>query len=297
MNIIPFTAPIASGLNIDLNKKKIDKIALIDADRYKHVVTYRIYQKLMDEGELHNTQILNDTIDEYLSHDIFNRFDADAYIFCFSAPSKNVFRHSIAQTKRYKGNRDGKKDPYFYSEKYDDMAYIYEYINSRYSTLFFDDLEADDILCMLQREETFIFSHDKDLKQVAGWHWDMDNYKLINITEQQAFTNLIGQLLLGDSTDNISGLKGFGKKAFEDFKLQMKSESLKPDEMLIYAIQLYTDKYGVLNGFDTFVEMWSLVSLKINRGEYLQNKYATAFYMIDGLCKKQENGTELNGQT
>ena len=77
----------------------------------------------------------------------------------------------------------------------------------------------------------------------------------------------------------------------------MKSESLKPDEMLTYAIQLYTDKYGVLNGFDTFVEMWGLVSLKINRGEYLQNKYAPAFYMIDGLCKKQENGTELNGQT
>ncbi len=292
MEIIPFTAPLVRYEEIDLNKKKIDKIALIDADRYKHVVCYRVYQKLMDEGVPHDAQLLNDTIDNYLSVDIFNRFDADAYIFCFSAPSASVFRHAIAQEKKYKGNREGLKDPYFYSEKYDDLAYVYEYINSRYTTLFFDDLEADDILSMLQNEGTFIFSHDKDLKQVPGWHWDMDMYKLIFISEEQAFTNLVGQLLLGDPTDNIGGLKGFGIKALENFNKMMNVEKMKAEHMIYHVMKLYTNKHGILKGFDTFVEMWNLVSLKIDRGEHLRDKYAVAFHTIEALSKKENNETE-----
>lgn len=282
-NISPFIVPVY-GYDIDLNKKTINKVALIDADRYKHVVTYRIYQKMMQDGEIHNTSLLNDTIDDYLSNDIFDRFEADAYIFCFSAPSSKVFRNYIAQDKKYKGNRKV-DDPYFYTDKFDDMAYVFEYINQRYTTLFFDDLEADDILSMLQNEHTFIFSHDKDLKQVPGLHWDMDKYDLFNVSEEEGLRTLMIQILTGDSTDNISGLAGFGAKSAE----KIVDEDINSEAIFYRAIKLYTDKYGLLEGIDTFVEMWSLVSMKIDRGNYLKEKYKRAFMVRNSLINDEQS--------
>lgn len=282
--IVPFIAPVDDSQTIDISRKDIDKVALIDADRYKHVVTYRVWQKLMNEGEKHTESLLNEVIDYYLSADIFNRFSAKAYIFCFSAPSSKVFRNAIAQEKKYKGHRKG-DDPHYYPQKYEDMAYVYEYISSRYSTLFFDDLEADDIISMLQCENTFVFSHDKDLKQVSGLHWDMENYELINITPEDGFRNLIHQILLGDPTDNFGGLKGFGKKALDKFKADMQVNSMGAEDLVHRVMKLYTDKHGIVKGFDTFVEMWTLASMKINRGEYLKEKYALAFLTLESLSK------------
>src|SRR5690606_35472816 len=123
--------------------------------------------------------LLDEIINEYLYRDIFSQFKAKDYIFCFSAPSKSVFRSIIASDKAYKGNRKKVEDAYYYEGKFEDMAYVFEYVSNRYQTLYFNDLEADDILSMLQDEDaTFIFSHDKDLKQVPGAHWDMNAYNL-----------------------------------------------------------------------------------------------------------------------
>lgn len=293
MEITPFFAPVNYEDSIDLNKKTIDKIALIDADRYKYLATHSMYKKLMEEGERHTTGLLNEIIDSYLSRDIFDCFEAKAYIFCFSAPSSKVFRTAIAQEKKYKGNRKS-DDPYFYTNKYEDMAYVFEYINSRYQTLFFDDLEADDILSMLQREETFIFSHDKDLKQVPGWHWDMNKYDIYHITEEEGFVTLLKQILTGDPTDNFGGLRGFGAKALENFEEKIKVDSMKAEHIVYHVMKLYTDKYGILKGFDTFVEMWQLASMKINRGDYFQDKYAKAFFLINKLCNDNNAEPDSN---
>lgn len=303
MEIIPFHAPVF-GEEVEIVKKSINKIALIDADRYKHVVTYRIWQKIMTEGEVHTRSLVIDTIDDYLQHDIFNQFEAKAYVFCFSTPSGKVFRNAIAQEKKYKGNRKG-DDPHFYNDKYDDMAFVYEYISGRYKTLFHEDLEADDILSMLQREETFIFSHDKDLKQVPGWHWDMDKYDLYYIKEEVAFQNLMYQILKGDSTDNFGGLKGFGPKALESFKEKMNVNVTNAEHLFHAVLKLYTDKHGIMHGFDTFVEMWTLASMRLNRGDYNKDKYATSFHYIETLVKElyygktdaQSNGDDANSKT
>lgn len=288
-DIVPLYAPLASYEELDLNKKITDKIALIDADRYKHVVAYRVWGKLVNEGYQHSQELVNEIIDDYLSMDIFNRFEAKAYIFCFSAPTGKVFRSALAQEKAYKGHRKQRDDPHFYNQKYDDMAYVYEYIHSRYQTLFFDDLEADDLLSMLQREETFIFSHDGDLKQVPGWHWDMDRYQFINIPKIDAFRTFIYQVLKGAGKDNIPGLHGFGEKALENFKSMVVTQDLYHEDIVHIAMKHFTDKYGLLEGFDTFVEMWCLCKTRLNRGNYNKDKYATAFYLLESLCKHDEN--------
>lgn len=296
MEIVPMIAPMASYEEIDLNKKFTNKIALIDADRYKHVVTYRVWQRMMNEGDEHSQALVNEIIDSYLSHDIFNRFEAKAYLFCFSASTGNVFRSVIAQEKAYKGSRKRREDPHFYNEKYDDMGYIFEYISKRYQTLFFDDLEADDILSMLQREETFIFSHDGDMLQVPGTHWNMEKYEFYEISKLDAFRSLIYQILKGAGKDNIGGLSGFGEVALKDFVENVNTTDMREEAMVYSAMKLFTNKHGILNGFDTFVEMWLLCSTRLGRGNYFKEKYITAFYLMENLCK--ENGsttTEHNG--
>jgi 5'-3' exonuclease len=282
MKIGPMFPPLYTG-QVEVVKVETDLIALIDADRYKHLVTYRMYKEIMEEGKEHSKALLNEIIDNYLSRDIFNVFKAKTYVFCFSAPSKDVFRHAIAQEKKYKGNRGKSVDKYFYTGKYDDMGYVYDYIASRYQTLFFDDLEADDILSMLQDDRTFIFSHDKDLKQVKGMHWDMENYKLVNTTETEGTRILVLQLLLGDSGDNIPGLKGFGEKALNDFKEKVIRENMTTAQMLFHAITEYTNKYGVLYGIDAFAENWGLLSMKLNRGKYFKEKYVEAYSLMETL--------------
>ena len=281
MGVVNFTAPVDSYESIDASKKTTDRIALIDADRYKHVVTYRMYQKIMLEGNVYSKPLLHQTIDEYLSNDIFNKFEAKAYVFCFSAPSGKVFRNHIAQEKKYKGHRKG-EDKYFYTGKYEDMSYIYEYINQRYETLYFDDLEADDLLSMLQGDETFIFSHDKDLKQVPGFHWDMKNLDWIYISEQKGMRSLFTQILTGDSTDNFGGLKGFGQVSLNKLIKEV-GPDVDPTLFFYKVIKLYIDKYGLLNGVDSFSEMWNMASMKINRGDYLKEKYASAFELINTI--------------
>lgn len=285
MEITPFFAPVISGDFQDIVKKDFpNKVGLIDADRYKHLVAYRMYQKMMDEGLDHSKELLNEIIEDYLSRDIFNNFTCKAYVFCFSAPSKDVFRHSIAQNKKYKGNREGKTDPNYYPDKYEDMAYVYQYINERYHTLLFNDLEADDLLSMLQREEdTFIFSHDKDLKQVTGFHFDMANNLLKYTTEEQGLILLLEQMLIGDTTDNIGGLAGFGLGAF--VKFQIANPDITSEGMFYLVLKKYIDKFGVLEGVDTFTEMWSLLSMKLDRGDWFRQKYASAYDLIDEILK------------
>jgi len=281
---------------VDLNIKTINKIALIDADRYKHVVTYRVYQAIADEGKEHCKSLVNEIIDDYLSKDIFNCFKADSYIFCFSAPSRQVFRNSICQEKGYKANRSVRHDPNHYAEKYDDMAYVFEYIKKRYQTLFYDDLEADDILSMLQTENSFIFSHDKDLKQVVGWHWNFETYNLTYIEEEESLKLIAYQLLKGDATDNIPGLKGFGDKAWTDFINEFDSENITYDFILNRVLKIFIDKLGIINGFDTFNEMWNLIVLKRKRGLYLEERYKQAFFVFRNLEKQyaEHNTTSIN---
>jgi hypothetical protein len=196
-----------------------------------------------------------------------------------------VFRNGVAQCKKYKGTRADKVDPYDYEGKWTDMASVVSFIAKRYPILVYDDLEADDLLSMLQDgEKTFIFSHDKDLKQVVGYHYQMDIGQLTYTDDEEGFEILIHQILLGDTTDCIPGLKGFGPSALNKFKVMMNGAGGLP--LFIGAVKQYTDKYGILHGIDTFIEMWNLVSMKLNRGDYLKEKYASAFILMESLKTK-----------
>ena len=135
---------------------------------------------------------------------------------------------------------------------------------------------------MLQHPElTFIFSHDKDLKQVVGFHYNMKEHFLEYTTEEEGMQMLINQLLTGDTVDNIPGMPGFGPKALEKFHTE--SGNKGDFQSLIMALKVYVDKFGVLHGADMFAEMWQLLSMRLNRGAYCRQKYESAFLLIESL--------------
>ena len=130
------------------------------------------------------------------------------------------FRHRNATILKYKGNRDDLRRPVHYDD-------IRKYIIKYYDAIVCEDIEADDALANYQTDTTVICSIDKDLLQVPGKHFnwvhasaDDDRTGKILISPPIGLQKLWMQVLTGDATDNIPGIKGIGdvkaKRALAD---------------------------------------------------------------------------------
>lgn len=264
---------IPGPYGVDLEKKHFDLIALIDADILKHLVTYDIHKDLMMNIQRSDSQRIQYIEDRLQS--IFSSFSAKGYIFCFSGKSYSTFRHSIGMEREYKGSRT---DPNFYKGKIEDMSFVVSYISNQYPTLVFSDLEADDVISMLQNDNTFVYSNDKDLLQIPGFHFDLEKWDVYHMSEEKAFYNLVTQVIKGDSTDSIPGLKGYGDKKSKEL---IESKPLKQGINLV--LREYQLKHGLTEGTDMFCEMWMLVKLRSNRGTYFKEKYKRAFELLNAM--------------
>lgn len=158
----------------------------------------------------------------------------NVYELVLSGP-KN-FRDQVATTKKYKGNRDEQRRPTYYDE-------IKEYLKTQWGAFETDGIEADDYLGIRASEfgeSSCIVSTDKDLDQIAGWHFNWVNYDVYRIGPREADYNFYIQLLSGDPTDNVPGLQGIGKaKATKALEGATSSKGL-----LERTISLYRDRVG-----------------------------------------------------
>jgi len=112
------------------------------------------------------------------------------------------FRHQLAVTAPYKGHRPPK--PIHFKA-------CFEYLVSHWGATYTEGLEADDIVAILQEDNTCIAHIDKDIDTVAGRHFNFDTYTFYELTEQEALCNFYRQFLVGDTSDNIKGVDGIGK--------------------------------------------------------------------------------------
>ena len=134
--------------------------------------------------------------------DLNPEFDLKVYL-----SSRKNFRHQIATTRPYKGNRLVEHRPTYEQE-------IKSYIKENYDTYTGEDEEADDLMGIAQTkagpEDSIIISLDKDLDQIPGLKYNFMHNVHYNVTQQQADYNFCMQLMTGDTTDNIPGLPGIG---------------------------------------------------------------------------------------
>jgi hypothetical protein len=133
----------------------------------------------------------------------------------------NNFRHEIAVTAPYKGNRVMEK-PYHFQllREYMERAWGFEVI---------DGMEADDAIGIEayrnEPEETIIVSIDKDLNMIRGNHFNFVKDEKYYVTDEEAIRNFYLQILTGDKVDNIIGLQGIGpvksKKLLKDCNTEL----------------------------------------------------------------------------
>jgi DNA polymerase-1 len=120
------------------------------------------------------------------------------------------FRDRIATIKGYKANRDRSTRPYWYKE-------IREYMIKTWQAEVVHGFEADDRVSMLQYAgtesgSTIICTIDKDLKMVPGHHYNYAKKEAHWVTRDEGFRFFCHQMLTGDTSDNIPGLRGVGDK-------------------------------------------------------------------------------------
>jgi DNA polymerase-1 len=133
----------------------------------------------------------------------------------------NNFRHEVAVTAPYKGNRIMEK-PYHFQllREYMERAWGFEVI---------DGMEADDAIGIEayrnEPDETIIVSIDKDLNMIRGHHFNFVKEEKYFVTEEEAIRNFYLQILTGDKVDNIIGLQGIGpvksKKLLKDCNTEL----------------------------------------------------------------------------
>lgn len=178
-------------------------IAILDSD----ILCYRIAFACKDQSE----KVAQYTLDNYIA-DILVRGVDKVYDDCFVdqwkmyLTGKGNFRESVAVTAVYKGNRVGVPKP-------EHHAALRSHLMKVWDAEVVEDQEADDAIAIdatTLGDDCVIVSLDKDLDQVAGYHYNFVKDKAYYITPEQGLRNFYHQILTGDAADNIKGIDGIG---------------------------------------------------------------------------------------
>lgn len=147
----------------------------------------------------------------------------------------------------YKSNRKESSRPLYFKEL---RSYAIDHLGA-YLT---DGVEADDMLGILQSEDTCIASADKDCLQVPGWHYrlkrEWGQNEMIYVDESTAWFNFFKQCLTGDQVDMVEGVKNPLKSHHKNppnFSDTTATELLKDksrEEMFEIVQEMYRQQYG-----------------------------------------------------
>lgn len=171
-------------------------IALIDGD----IVCHRVAATVSAEEDFEVCQYRIDVLIQQI-------LDAtDAKSFKFFIKGKDNFRHKI--NPEYKANRRDFVKPFYLDD-------CYRYVSDAWNAIPSHGMETDDNLGIEQTDETVIASIDKDLLQIPGEHWNFVKCFGQQVNQQDGLRHFYKQMLIGDTSDNLFGIKGIGPKKAE----------------------------------------------------------------------------------
>jgi len=154
------------------------------------------------------------------------------------------FRYAVSAD--YKGNRKNNIEP----EVKDRIDMLYEY--SKDFCVESDQAEADDYCGVaaqlaIDANETYVVCHiDKDLDMIPGWHYNFRKKEFYNVTPEEGHYHLMKQVLTGDATDNIQGIKGLGPKTAEKILSNVAYEYMFDKVIDTYKLKIGNDWEDVL---------------------------------------------------
>lgn len=180
------------------------------------------------------------------------------------------FRNEI--DPNYKSNRKESARPIYYKE-------LRNYAVDHLGAYLTEGVEADDLLGILQTDDTILCSIDKDLLQIPGHHFRMkrnwDESELIYVDEYTAWLNFFKQCLTGDQVDMIQGVKNPAKSHhknppnFSDDTATKLLEGLTKQDMLEAVQEMYRLQYA-----DQWYEKFDCNARLL----WIQRKDATNYY-------------------
>ena len=139
---------------------------------------------------------------------------------------KGNFRYAIAED--YKGSRSAKPVDEVLAERRKDLN-EYAYGLGHFQS---DNCEADDVVSIwaqeaLDRGQHYVIAHiDKDIDMVEGWHYNFTKETLYYVDAAEGWYKMCLQMLTGDSTDNIQGLRGIGPKTAQKLLADVDTEDM-----------------------------------------------------------------------
>src|SRR5574343_1568457 len=87
-------------------------------------------------------------------------------------------------------------------------------------------------------EDTIIVTLDKDLDMIPGLHYNWVKNTIYDVNEDEALRFFYKQLLIGDTSDNIVGIRGIGPVKAKTLIDHLETE----EEMLDVVSSLYDSK-------------------------------------------------------
>lgn len=166
---------------------------------------------------------------------------ADSYTIYLSDSTENNFRTHLYP--QYKANRLQKKPKHYEGLKY--------YLVTEEEAKITPEQEADDALGITQtfynelaastydEFDSVICSIDKDLLQIPGNHYNFVKDEKRFVTPNEGIRHFYTQLLVGDVSDNIVGVRGIGPKKAEKAFGGCKT----PEEYFKVVSELYESDY------------------------------------------------------
>ena len=140
----------------------------------------------------------------YITHQVSKWQEATGQkelVMCLS--SYPTFRHQLST--EYKANRTGRRKPL-------GLRDLRAWVTAEWPTRCHDNLEADDVMGILmtsgQYRDPIMVTADKDMRTIPGKLLRMDVMEVNTLGD--ANRNWMTQALVGDTSDNYPGLKGFG---------------------------------------------------------------------------------------
>jgi hypothetical protein len=173
----------------------------IDGD----IIAYRIACAIGDEGE---AKTVSWTLNSYMVKAVLQHFPELSEYHVYLTGNGN-FRHELAVTAPYKGNRTGDKPVHLEAAR--------QHMVDFWGALVYDGIEADDAIATnatREMEEGYhpvIVSLDKDFDQIACDRYDMVKDVTTSPEPLDATRSLYKQIIMGDVVDNIKGMEGCGK--------------------------------------------------------------------------------------
>jgi 5'-3' exonuclease len=205
----------------------MNKIILVDADSLCYI-----------GGSCDEVDQAYDKVDQAISN-IISTSSASHYMVFAERHNNNLFRKKIVSS--YKIGRVNKELPKFYRE-------IKEYLIGTWNAYGIQGYESDDVIISTWKKlsdeypftEILVAGMDKDLKQYPITLFDTYYRRfgeISKISEEDANYNLWLQVIMGDSTDSISGIKGKGIKYAESVLKSSKNH-------FITTCRSYKEVYG-----------------------------------------------------